>query len=123
MAFVSLTEALDLSTPSGRALAGMLAVFAEFERDMLRERVRAGLQRVRAEGKRIGRPPTAARLSAKVHELRARNMTHAAIARALGIGETSVRRLLKSKTPRSRRTSRPLPAERDEPYTCCARVE
>jgi putative DNA-invertase from lambdoid prophage Rac len=41
--FVSLTEALDLTTPSGRAMAGLLAVFAEFEREILRERVRAGL--------------------------------------------------------------------------------
>ncbi len=42
--FVSLSEALDLTTPSGRALAGMLAVFAEFERDILRDRVKAGNQ-------------------------------------------------------------------------------
>ena len=41
--FVSLSEALDLTTPSGRALAGMLAVFAEFERDILRDRVKAGI--------------------------------------------------------------------------------
>jgi putative DNA-invertase from lambdoid prophage Rac len=41
--FVSLTEAIDLTTPSGRALAGMLAVFAEFERDILRERVKVGI--------------------------------------------------------------------------------
>ena len=40
--FVSLSEALDLTTPSGRAFAGMLAVFAEFERDILRDRVKAG---------------------------------------------------------------------------------
>jgi DNA invertase Pin-like site-specific DNA recombinase len=43
--FVSLSEALDLTTPSGRALAGMLAVFAEFERDILRDRVKAALLR------------------------------------------------------------------------------
>jgi len=41
--FVSLSEALDMTTPSGRALAGMLAVFAEFERDILRDRVEAGI--------------------------------------------------------------------------------
>jgi len=41
--FVSLTEALDLTTPAGRAMAALLAVFAEFEREILRERVRAGL--------------------------------------------------------------------------------
>ena len=54
--FVSLTEALDLTTPSGRALAGMLAVFAEFERDILRDRVKAGIDQARKEGKPHGRP-------------------------------------------------------------------
>ena len=42
--FVSLTEALDLTTPAGRAMAGLLAIFAEFEREILRERTRAGLE-------------------------------------------------------------------------------
>src|SRR6202789_1170452 len=45
--FVSLTEALDLTTPSGRAMAALLAVFAEFEREILRERVRASLAHAR----------------------------------------------------------------------------
>ena len=45
--FVSLTEALDLTTPTGRAMAGMLAIFAEFEREILRERVRAGIAQAR----------------------------------------------------------------------------
>ena len=49
--FVSLTEALDLTTPAGRAMAGLLAVFAEFEREILRERVRAGLAHARQNGK------------------------------------------------------------------------
>src|SRR5271155_496005 len=48
--FVSLTEALDLTTPSGRAMAALLAVFAEFEREILRERVRAGLAHARQNG-------------------------------------------------------------------------
>ena len=47
--FVSLCEALDLTTPSGRALAGMLAVFAEFEREILRERVKAGIAQARKQ--------------------------------------------------------------------------
>lgn len=42
--FVSLTEALDLTTPTGRAMAGLLSVFAEFEREILRERIRAGIR-------------------------------------------------------------------------------
>jgi DNA invertase Pin-like site-specific DNA recombinase len=56
--FVSLTEALDLTTPAGRAMAGLLAVFAEFEREILRERVCAGLAHARLNGKRLGRPPS-----------------------------------------------------------------
>ena len=59
--FVSLTEAIDLTTASGRALAGMLAVFAEFERDILRERVKAGIAQAREQGKPHGRPRTAAK--------------------------------------------------------------
>src|SRR5499425_2754739 len=58
--FVSLTEALDLTTPAGRAMAGLLAVFAEFEREVLRERVRAGLAHARQNGKRLSRHLTAA---------------------------------------------------------------
>jgi putative DNA-invertase from lambdoid prophage Rac len=48
--FVSLTEALDLTTPAGRAMAGLLAIFAEFEREILRERTRAGLACARENG-------------------------------------------------------------------------
>jgi hypothetical protein len=48
--FVSLTEALDLTTPGGRAMAGLLAIFAEFEREILRERTRAGLAHARESG-------------------------------------------------------------------------
>lgn len=108
VAFVSLTEALDLSTPSGRALATMLAVFAEFERDMLRERVRSGLDRVRREGKRLGRPPTATSHAAEVRALRARQLSQAEIAHRIGIGESSVRRILaaKLKSPRKLRGAR-----------------
>jgi DNA invertase Pin-like site-specific DNA recombinase len=50
-------QALDTSTPSGRMLFGMLSVFSEFERAMIRDRVMAGLHRARASGKRLGRPP------------------------------------------------------------------
>ena len=52
--FVSLTEALDLTTPAGRAMAALLAVFAEFEREILGERVRAGLAHARAERQASG---------------------------------------------------------------------
>lgn len=93
--FVSLTEALDLTTPTGRALAGMLAVFAEFEREVLRERVRAGIAEARKEGRRHGRPPTASLKAEEVRCLKAERVSHAEIARRLGIGRTSVRRILR----------------------------
>lgn len=95
--FVSLTEALDLTTPAGRAMAGLLAVFAEFEREILREGVRAGLAHARANGKRLGRPLTAALQTDQVRKLRRSGMSKSQIARQLHIGRTSVRRILSSK--------------------------
>src|SRR5438477_4656917 len=67
--FVSLTEALDLTTPAGRAMAGLLAIFAEFEREILRERTRAGLAYARENGKRLGWPATAALHTAEIRKL------------------------------------------------------
>ncbi len=95
--FVLVTEALDLTTPAGRALAGPLSVFAEFERDILRKRVRAGLAHARSQGKRLGRPPTAAGKAASVRDLFFAAISKSAIARRLKIGRTSVRRLLEEK--------------------------
>ena len=92
--FVSLTEALDLTTPAGRAMAGLLAVFAEFEREILRERVRAGLAHARRNGKRLGRPATAALHADEVRKLRRDGVSKSEIARRLQIGRTSVRRIL-----------------------------
>jgi putative DNA-invertase from lambdoid prophage Rac len=92
--FVSLTEALDLTTPSGRAMAGLLAVFAEFEREILRERVRAGLAHAKRNGQRLGRPMTAGLQADKVRKLHRAGVSKAEIARRLRIGRTSVRRIL-----------------------------
>ena len=96
--FVSLTEALDLTTPAGRAMAGLLAVFAEFEREILRERVRAGLAHARENGKRLGRPLTAALHADQVRKLRRAGTSKSEIARRLNIGRTSVRRILNNST-------------------------
>ena len=103
--FVSLTEALDLTTPAGRAMAGLLAVFAEFEREILRERVRAGLAHARRNGKRLGRPATAAAHAGEVRRLFLDGVSKAEIARRLQIGRTSVRRILASPIPRRNRAS------------------
>jgi putative DNA-invertase from lambdoid prophage Rac len=92
--FVSLTEALDLTTPAGRAMAGLLAIFAEFEREILRERTRAGLAQARLNGKRLGRPATAAIHTAEIRKLHRGGVSKSEIARQLNIGRTSIRRIL-----------------------------
>jgi DNA invertase Pin-like site-specific DNA recombinase len=92
--FVSLTEALDLTTTVGRAMAGLLAVFAEFEHDVLRERIRAGLAEARLNGKLLGRPRTAALHAGQIRKLYRSGVSKAEIARRLNIGRTSVRRIL-----------------------------
>ena len=92
--FVSLTEALDLTTPAGRALAGLLAIFAEFEREIRRDRTRAGLAHARQNGKRLGRPITAAIKAREVRVLHRAGIRKAEIARRLQIGRPSVRRIL-----------------------------
>lgn len=73
-------QGLDTTTPAGKAMFQMMGVFAEFERAMIRERVRAGLDRARAQGKALGRPP----IDGKVE---------AAIAKALKKGKTGIRKL------------------------------
>ncbi len=96
--FVSITEALDLTTPAGRAMAGLLAIFAEFEREVLRERTKAGLAHARQNGKRLGRPATAALHAPEIQKLHRTGLSKSEIARRLEIGRTSVRRILVSRS-------------------------
>jgi DNA invertase Pin-like site-specific DNA recombinase len=94
--FVWLTEALDLTTPSGRAMAGMPAVIAEFEREVLGEWVRAGIARTRERGRPQGQTRTASLKANEVFRLKAERLSHEEIARRLEVGRTSVRRILKA---------------------------
>jgi DNA invertase Pin-like site-specific DNA recombinase len=55
-------QGLDTTTPAGKAMFQMMGVFAEFERSMIQERVRAGLRRAKDEGKQLGRPSNCGRL-------------------------------------------------------------
>jgi len=96
--FVSLTEALDLTTPAGRAMAGLLAIFSEFEREILRDRTRAGLAQARLNGKRLGRPVTAGLHTAEIRKLHSAGVSKSEIARRVRIGRTSVRRILTAQT-------------------------
>ena len=93
--FISLREALDLTTPTGRAMAGLLAIFAQFEREILRERVKAGIAEARRRGTQHGRPPSVAHRAPDVQRLAAVGLSQVAIARQLGISRTSVRRFLR----------------------------
>src|SRR5215469_5652682 len=80
--FVSLHEGVDTSTPNGRLVFGIFASIAEFERELIRERVRSGIALARAQGKRIGRPRRPVDLN-KVRELRSLGWSWAQIAREL----------------------------------------
>jgi DNA invertase Pin-like site-specific DNA recombinase len=92
--FASVTEGLDFSTPAGRAMAGMLAIFAQFEREVLRERVLAGLALAKKKGKVLGRPRTVDKKSAKIHQLFGEGLNKNEIAQRLHIGRASVFRAL-----------------------------
>ena len=97
--FVSLTEALDLTTPTGRAMAGLLSVFAAFEHEIIRERIRAGIAEARLQGKHLGRPVTVGKMAGHVRKLYRAGIGKADIARRLDISRTSVRRILAAKQP------------------------
>ena len=94
--FVSLNDSLDFTTPSGQAMAGMLAVFAQYERDILRDRVKAGIAEARKNGKPHGRPRSVREFSDEVKRLFAAGMSKSRIARRVGIGRTSVRRIIQN---------------------------
>ena len=89
--FISLHEALDFTTPTRRAMAGLLAIFAQFEREILRERVKAGIAQARQHGKRHGRPPTVAHRAPDVQRLAAAGLSQSAIARQLGMIQQALR--------------------------------
>jgi len=95
--FISLTEALDLTTATGRAMAGLLAIFAEFEREILRERVKAGIAHARNKGKAHGRPATTKKYEQEVIGLFEQGQSQSKIAKKIGIGRTSVRRILNNR--------------------------
>ncbi|WP_119462723.1 recombinase family protein [Rhodospirillaceae bacterium SYSU D60014] len=89
-------QAIDTTTPSGKAMFQMMGVFAEFERAMIRERVNAGLARARAKGKRLGRPPVEENVHQAVKEARAEGRSVRSIAAELKLGVGTVHRILTS---------------------------
>ena len=89
--FISLHEGVDTSTPNGRLVFGIFASIAEFERELIRDRVRSGLASAKAKGKQLGRPRRDVD-PAQIALLRHQGRSWAAIAVELGIGEGTVRR-------------------------------
>lgn len=87
-------QGMDTTTPAGKALFQMMGVFAEFERAMIQERVKAGLERARAQGKQLGRPTVSAKTETRIQELRSTGMGKLKIARTLGIGVSTVQRVV-----------------------------
>jgi len=86
-------QAIDTSTPSGRMMWQLLGVFAEFEREMIRERVVAGLAKAKLRGARLGRPTIGKNIEVKILELRAQGMGMLKIGRTLGVGTSQVQRV------------------------------
>lgn len=108
--FVSLHESIDTSTPLGRMVFTVVAAVAELERSIIVERVRAGIARARAKGKRLGRPPGSGIDAGQVQRLLAEGLSTRAVAAKLGIGVGSVCRASKAfqKSPRKSGPSRPM---------------
>ena len=89
--FVSLHEGVDISTPNGRLVFGIFATIAEFERELIRDRVRSGLASARAKGKRLGRPKAEADVT-QIARLRDSGASWRTVAQELGISVRTVRR-------------------------------
>jgi DNA invertase Pin-like site-specific DNA recombinase len=91
---VAIDQAVDTTTPSGRLLFHMLAAIAEFERDLIRERVMAGLQRAKAQGRHLGRPRQHSIDVSAARALIAEGLSLRAVARRLSAHPMAVRRAL-----------------------------
>ena len=96
IAFVSLRDNLDLTTPSGRLMFQIIGAMAEFERALIQERVKAGLRNAKAKGVRLGRPRVFVAES-RVEALRASGTPWRAIAKELGVGIGTARRASQSR--------------------------
>ena len=87
-------QALDTTTPSGKAMFQMMGVFAEFERSMISERVKAGLARTKAKGTKLGRPKVSEQVEADILELRASGTGVLRIGKQLSVGTSVVQRVV-----------------------------
>lgn len=92
--FVSISDAFDTSTPTGKAMFGMLAVFAEFERDIIQQRTKAGLEAARKRGRIGGRPTIDGKVKKRVRTLFEAGESASDIAKEYGIGRATVYKII-----------------------------
>jgi len=97
IAFVSLCDNLDLSTPSGRLMFQIIGAMAEFERSLIQERVRAGLRKAKLKGKILGRPPLPLDCG-RIARLPASGSSIRAISAQLGVAASTVHKALQQRT-------------------------
>ena len=90
---------IDTTTPAGKAMFQMCGVFAEFERAMIRERVKAGLERAGAQGKTLGRPRTPQSVEKQIRAARQQGKGIKKIANELGVGVSTVQRVVHEPRP------------------------
>jgi len=92
---MALDQPIDTRGPMGKFIMAILAAAAEFELNLIRERTREGLQRARAEGKRLGRPPIPNRVKKRIIRLRERGLSYKRIAEEVGVSKRTVIRVVK----------------------------
>ena len=94
--FISLSESVDTSTPMGKMVYTVIAAVAELERSLIRERVVMGLQRAKAQGKRLGRPSGTKANVRKIQKLKSQGLSIRRIASEMNISKSTISRLLKT---------------------------
>ena len=99
--FISYDNQLDTSTPTGKLTFQIIGAVAEFEKDIIRERVRAGLANAKRKGQRLGRPPKPPMAREQARILRDQGLSYRKIGRKLGIAESTARNWLKQPKPAS----------------------
>lgn len=95
--FISYDNKIDTSSPTGKLVFQVIGAVAEFERNIISERVKSGLRNAKRNGKRLGRPPVSSRIIEKAKALRSEGLSYRKIGKKLGISEGMVRKGLKNK--------------------------
>jgi DNA invertase Pin-like site-specific DNA recombinase len=95
--FISYENQINTSTPTGKLVFQIIGAVAEFEKDIIRERVKAGLNNARRKGKRLGRPPVSDGIIEKAKALRTEGLSFRKIGKRLGVDEGTIRKRMKEK--------------------------